>query len=112
MRLSAAIRFLVVAAVWASAQAVDVGVSDESRLLSNTRQLTFEGRRAGEGYFSADGTKLVFQSERDSANPFYQIYLMDLETGDVLEHVDADGEVDRVVLQVEIGEVHAPHRLW
>ena len=55
----------------------------EAQLLSNTRQLTFEGRRAGEGYFSADGTKLIFQSERDAENPFYQIYLMDLETGDV-----------------------------
>ncbi|MEA3410659.1 MAG: M20/M25/M40 family metallo-hydrolase [Pseudomonadota bacterium] len=51
-------------------------------LLSNVRQLTFEGRRAGEGYFSADGSLMVFQSERDTSNPFYQIYLMDLETGD------------------------------
>lgn len=55
----------------------------ESRLLSGTRQLTFEGLRAGEGYFSRDGTKLIFQSERDPENPFYQIYLMDLELGDV-----------------------------
>lgn len=55
----------------------------ESRLLSNVRQLTFEGLRAGEGYFSADGTKLIFQSERLAENPWYQIYLMDLETGDV-----------------------------
>ena len=55
----------------------------ESALLSQTRQLTFEGRRAGEGYFNADGTQMVFQSERDADNPFYQIYLMDLETGDV-----------------------------
>lgn len=54
-----------------------------TELLSNTRQLTFEGRRAGEGYFSADGRRMVFQSERDPANPFYQIHLMDLETGDV-----------------------------
>ena len=38
--------------------------------------------RAGEGYFSADGTKLIFQSEREPGNPFYQIYLMDLMTGD------------------------------
>lgn len=51
--------------------------------LSSVRQLTFEGARAGEGYFSADGTKMVFQSEREPENPFYQIYLMDLETGDV-----------------------------
>lgn len=55
----------------------------EARLLKGTRQLTFEGRRAGEGYFSADGAKLVFQSERDPENPFFQIYLMDLTTGDV-----------------------------
>lgn len=55
----------------------------ESKLIGQARQLTFEGKRAGEGYFSADGSKLVFQSERDPANPFFQIYLMDRETGDV-----------------------------
>ena len=54
----------------------------EAELLGGIRQLTFEGRRAGEGYFSSDGTKLIFQSEREADNPFYQIYLMDLETGD------------------------------
>ena len=56
---------------------------EEDRLLTGTRQLTFEGRRAGEGYFSADGRQMIFQSERDPDNPFYQIYLMNLETGDV-----------------------------
>jgi Tol biopolymer transport system component len=55
----------------------------ESKLIEKPRQLTFEGKRAGEGYFSADGSKLVFQSERDLSNPFFQIYLMDRETGDV-----------------------------
>ena len=59
------------------------GKSNEALLLSKTRQLTFEGRRAGEGYFSADGSRMVFQSERDAANPFYQIYVTDLETGDI-----------------------------
>lgn len=57
--------------------------AQEGALLSAARQLTFEGRRAGEGYFSRDGARLVFQSERDPANPFFQIYLMDLATGDV-----------------------------
>jgi Tol biopolymer transport system component len=56
--------------------------ADSPALATNTRQLTFEGNRAGEGYFSRDGSLMVFQSERDLANPFYQIYLMDLETGD------------------------------
>lgn len=55
----------------------------ESALLSNIRQMTFVGKRSGEGYFSADGTQLVFQSEREADNPFYQIYLMDLPSGDV-----------------------------
>ncbi len=55
----------------------------ESDLLTGVRQITFEGRRAGEGYFSSDGKRMVFQSERDPANPFYQIYLTDLETGDI-----------------------------
>jgi len=57
-------------------------VADEAKLLGAIRQLTFEGKRSGEGYFSADGSKLIFQSEREQDNPFYQIYLMDLETGD------------------------------
>ncbi len=55
---------------------------EEARLLDNVLQLTFESRRAGEGYFSSDGSLMVFQSEREPGNPFYQIYLMDLETGD------------------------------
>ena len=54
----------------------------EADFLSGIRQLTFEGKRSGEGYFSADGAKMIFQSEREEGNPFYQIYLMDLETGD------------------------------
>ena len=57
--------------------------TDSEALLSNVRQLTFEGRRSGEGYFSADGRQMIFQSEREPGNPFYQIYLMDLENGDI-----------------------------
>lgn len=54
----------------------------QARLLSDIRQLTLTGQRAGEGYFSKDGRYLVFQSEREPNNPFFQIYLMDRETGD------------------------------
>ncbi len=54
----------------------------EQRFLGRIRQLTFEGRRAGEGYFSPDGQKLVFQSEREPGNPFFQIYELDFRTGD------------------------------
>ena len=55
----------------------------EQRLLTSIRQLTFAGRRSGEGYFSRDGSKLIFQSERNPANPFFQIYLLHLETGNL-----------------------------
>jgi Tol biopolymer transport system component len=55
----------------------------EALLLTNTRQLTFDGRRAGEGYFSQDGSQLVFQSEREAGNPFFQIYVMDRQSGDI-----------------------------
>src|SRR5262245_33028796 len=54
----------------------------EQQFLANTRQLTFEGKRSGEGYFSPDGKALIFQSEREPENPFYQIYFLDLESGD------------------------------
>lgn len=53
------------------------------QFLAQPRQLTFSGKRAGEGYFSKDGQRLIFQSEREEGNPFYQIYLLDFETGDV-----------------------------
>ncbi len=68
------------------------GRADESQWLTNTRQVTFEGRRAGEGYFSADGSLLVFQSERDAANPFFQIYLMDWDTGDLTKVSPGQGK--------------------
>jgi Tol biopolymer transport system component len=54
----------------------------ESDFLTRVRRLTFEGRRAGEAYWSADGRRLVFQSEREPGNPFYQIYVLDLASGD------------------------------
>src|SRR6266511_1978757 len=54
----------------------------ERDFLSRVRRLTVEGRRAGEGYWSPDGQRLVFQSEREPGNPFYQIYVLDLANGD------------------------------
>src|SRR6266496_2436358 len=54
----------------------------ERDFLSRVRRLTVEGRRAGEGYWSTDGKRLVFQSEREPGNPFYQIYVLDLAAGE------------------------------
>jgi len=74
------LRALFVICLVRAALAAETG--SEATFLSNVRQLTFEGRRNGEGYFSSDGKALIFQSEREADNPFYQIYSLDLESGD------------------------------
>jgi Tol biopolymer transport system component len=56
-------------------------VDEPNQVLRQARQITFEGPRAGEGYFSQDGRLMVFQSERQNGNPFYQMYVMDLKSG-------------------------------
>ena len=83
----------------ATSEATDISEADpkaaaeqESILVANVRQLTFEGRRAGEGYFSRDGSQIVFQSEREPGNPFFQIYVMDLETGDIEQISPGNGK--------------------
>jgi Tol biopolymer transport system component len=73
--------FLLFALIFNSAAQDDA--SNEKTLLKNSRQLIYEGARSGEGYFSASGQQLIFQSEREEGNPFYQIYMLDFETGDI-----------------------------
>src|SRR5438874_12106331 len=65
-----------------SVSSAETNAPGEAQFLSHIRQLTFEGRRSGEGYFSPDGKALIFQSEREAGNPFYQIYILDFESGD------------------------------
>lgn len=50
-------------------------------MITNSKQMTFVGPRSGEGYFSADGKKMIFQSERVLNNPFYQMFITDIESG-------------------------------
>src|SRR6478672_5741154 len=72
---------LLLLILFARAFAAD-DATQENRFTSNARQLVFEGKRSGEGYFSPDGKKLIFQSEREPSNPFYQQYILDLESGE------------------------------
>src|SRR6516164_6936892 len=53
----------------------------ESVHLKNIRQVTHDFVRAGEGYFSPDRKSIIFQAEEKGKNPFYQIFVMDLESG-------------------------------
>jgi Tol biopolymer transport system component len=64
-----------------SASTEKVFIDTPNTLVTSARQITFEGPKSGEGYFSADGKKMIFQSERYPGNPFYQMYLMDLTSG-------------------------------
>lgn len=79
--------------------------ADEAKFLSNTRQLIFEGKRSGEGYFSADGDAMVFQSEREPSNPFYQIYHLDLTTGDSWRVSPGHGKTTCAFLRPKTKEV-------
>lgn len=73
---------VALAALSVAGQAQQAADNHEPNLLSRVRRLTVEGRRAGEGYWSPAGTRLVFQSEREPGNPFYQIYVLDFATGE------------------------------
>lgn len=71
----------------------------ESDFLSNSRQLIYEGVRSGEGYFSHNGRYLIFQSERLDDNPFYQIFMLDFETGDIKQISNGVGKTTCAFIQ-------------
>ena len=77
----------------------------ERDFLSRIRRLTVDGRRAGEGYWSPDGRRLVFQSEREPGNPFYQIYVMDMTTGDVSRQSPGIGKTTCSFISPATGDV-------
>jgi Tol biopolymer transport system component len=77
----------------------------ERDFLSRVRRLTIDGRRSGEGYWSKDGTQLVFQSEREPGNPFYQIYLMDMETGNTTRVSPGTGKTTCSCINHATGDV-------
>ncbi|MGE0761735.1 MAG: M28 family peptidase [Bdellovibrionales bacterium] len=60
----------------------DAPAAQGPQFLSAIKQVTFEGLRSGEGYFSADGRQMIFQAEREPGNPFYQIYVRDMQSGE------------------------------
>ena len=78
----AAICVLIVPLLGIETTAQETDASGERQFLSRIRRLTVEGKRAGEGYWQPDGRRIVFQSEREPDNPFYQIYVLDFETGE------------------------------
>lgn len=61
----------------------DLLTNEDPQLITSAKQITFVGPKSGEGYFSQDGKKMIFQSEREPNNPFYQMFILDLESGNV-----------------------------
>ena len=53
---------------------------DEAVHLANIRRITTDFVRAGEGYFSPDGKSIIFQAEEKGENPYYQQFVMNLDT--------------------------------
>ncbi len=63
--------------------------ADEGHL-RNVRQLTFDGENA-EGYFSNDGTELIFQRTETAEGSCDRIWRMDLATGDTTAVSSGEG---------------------
>lgn len=70
-----------VVALFALAQAGDDWQAKEAAYLKNIRQVTRDFVRAGEGYFAPDAQSIIFQAEEKDDNPFYQQFVMNLQTG-------------------------------
>lgn len=89
----------------ANGEESETKVVEEKQFLSNIRQLTYDGKRAGEGYFSEDGNALIFQTEREPDNPFYQIYILNLLTGDTHRVSPGVGKTTCAFFRAGTGEV-------
>jgi Tol biopolymer transport system component len=73
---------ILVSALLAPAQPPDDWKAQEAVHLKNIKQVTRDFERAGEGYFSPDGKRIIYQAEEaGSENPFYQIFVQELATG-------------------------------
>lgn len=102
LTLAAAVTAVTLAMTPAPAAAQTRG---PDRFMKNARQLSFEGRRSGEQYFSPDGTKLVFMSERVEGNPFFQIFTLDFETGDIAQISPGTGKATCPYFQAGTGNI-------
>ncbi|MEI9895482.1 MAG: PA domain-containing protein [Chthoniobacter sp.] len=97
-------RFLLLLCLCTAAAFAD-DAANEARFITNARQLIFEGKRSGEGYFHPDGNLLIFQSEREEGNPFYQMYLLDLLSGETARVSPGTGKTTCGFFQPGTGRV-------
>ena len=98
-------RFLLLFFALLTSAALADDAANEARFITNTRQLIFEGKRSGEGYFHPDGKLMIFQSEREEGNPFYQMYLLDLLSGETTRVSPGTGKTTCGFFQAGTGRV-------
>ncbi len=104
---TAPILLLTASLAWANPQpatAVDNTVA-EARFLSNTKQLITSAYRSGEGYFSPTGDKMIFQGQWGDVNPFDQIRMKDLITGEEIEVSPGIGKTTCAFINPASGEI-------
>ncbi len=74
--------FLMALAFTAAAEPDTDWAKAEEQYLKNIQQVTRDFVRAGEGYFAPDGKTVIYQAEeKDTGNPFYQIFTQKLDGG-------------------------------
>ena len=61
-RIAAWAAWATLALALASAAPTAAAEPEEGQLIKNPRQMIFEGKRSGEGYFSRDGAQMVVAS--------------------------------------------------
>lgn len=61
---------------------VNAGATD---FITEEQQLSVKEKRAGEAYYRADSKWMIYQAEVADDNPFYQIFLKNIESGAVTQ---------------------------
>lgn len=56
-----------------------------SDFITGEQQLSVKEKRAGEAYYRADSKWMIYQAEVADDNPFYQIFLKNIESGAVTQ---------------------------
>ncbi len=77
----------------------------EARFLSNTKQLISSAYRSGEGYFSPTGDKMIFQGQWGDTNPFDQVRLKDMLSGEEVQISTGIGKTTCAFINPKSGEV-------
>ncbi|OQW38404.1 MAG: biopolymer transporter Tol [Proteobacteria bacterium SG_bin4] len=67
---------------WIFLSASSVNASD---FITDEHQLSVKEKRAGEAYYRADSKWMIYQAEVADDNPFYQIFLKNIDSGSVTQ---------------------------